>query len=185
MLLGRVAQRFGKIQNETDQDLLSSLVSRHYLGGGDEGMVDLPRMVLSPNSFSDQDLLEEILTEAAGYRVRITVPQRGEKLRLSELAEVNARRVWKIGKFALLADIGRNALFSLQDELSKKFFPRLMVCLMFHICRVRKRWRVLLFSRTGNRACGLSPQSGSRAIGEMTTFSLCRKQFTVFPKATR
>ena len=68
LLLGRVAQRFGEIQNETDQDLLSSLVSRHYLGGGDEGMVDLPRMVLSPNSFSDQDLLKEILTEAAGYR---------------------------------------------------------------------------------------------------------------------
>ena len=130
LLLGRVAQRFGEIQNETDQDLLSSLVSRHYLGGGDEGMVDLPRMVLSPNSFSDQDLLEEILTEAAGYRVRITVPQRGEKLRLSELAEVNARQVLEDRIIALTYADNRaeDALFSLQDELSLKVVPRLMVC---------------------------------------------------------
>ena len=130
LLLGRVAQRFGEIQNETDQDLLSSLVSRHYLGGGDEGMVDLPRMVLSPNSFSDQDLLEEILTEAAGYRVRITVPQRGEKRRLSELAEVNARQVLEDRIIALTYADNRaeDALFSLQDELGLKVVPRLMVC---------------------------------------------------------
>jgi len=130
LLLSRITQRFGEIQNEKNQDLLSSLVSRHYLGGGDEGMVDLPRTVLLPNSFSDQDLLEEILTEAAGYRVRITVPQRGEKLRLAELAEVNARQVLEDRAIALAYADNRaeDALFSLQDELSLKVVPRLMVC---------------------------------------------------------
>ena len=130
LLLSRVTQRFGEIQNERNQDLLSSLVSRHYLGGGDEGMVDLPRTVLLPNSFSDQDLLEEILTETAGYRVRITIPQRGEKLRLSELAEVNARQVLEDRVIALAYADNRaeDALFSLQDELSLKVIPRLMVC---------------------------------------------------------
>ena len=130
LLLSRITQRFGEIQNEKNQDLLSSLVSRHYLGGGDEGMVDLPRTVLLPNSFSDQDLLEEILTETAGYRVRITIPQRGEKLRLSELAEVNARQVLEDRVIALAYADNRaeDALFSLQDELSLKVVPRLMVC---------------------------------------------------------
>ena len=130
LLLSRITQRFGEIQNEKNQDLLSSLVSRHYLGGGDEGMVDLPRTVLLPNSFSDQDLLEKILTETAGYRVRITIPQRGEKLRLSELAEVNARQVLEDRVIALAYADNRaeDALFSLQDELSLKVVPRLMVC---------------------------------------------------------
>ena len=130
LLLSRVTQRFGEILNEKNQDLLSSLVSRHYLGGGDEGMVDLPRTVLLPNSFSDQDLLEEILTEAAGYRVRLTIPQRGEKLRLSELAEVNARQVLEDQVIALAYADNRaeDALFSLQDELDLKVVPRLMVC---------------------------------------------------------
>jgi len=130
LLLSRVTQRFGEILNEKNQDLLSSLVSRHYLGSGDEGMADLPRTVLLPNSFSDQDLLEEILTDAAGYRVRLTIPKRGEKLRLSELAEVNARQVLEDQVIALAYADNRaeDALFSLQDELDLKVIPRLMVC---------------------------------------------------------
>ena len=46
LLLGRSAQRFAQIMDESDEDILSSLVSRHYLGTGEAGMVDLPRQVL-------------------------------------------------------------------------------------------------------------------------------------------
>ena len=62
--------------------------------------------------------------------MRITVPQRGEKLRLSELAEVNARQVLEDRIIALTYADNRaeDALFSLQDELSLKVVPRLMVC---------------------------------------------------------
>ncbi len=62
--------------------------------------------------------------------MRITVPQRGEKLRLSELAEVNARQVLEDRIIALTYADNRaeDALFSLQDELGLKVVPRLMVC---------------------------------------------------------
>jgi excinuclease ABC subunit C len=130
LLLGRDAQRFAKIREESEEDLLSSLVSRHYLGAGDAALVDLPRQVLLPNDLEDRALLAEILTEGAGRQVVVTVPQRGEKLRLIELAEENARHVLedRVAALAYAADRAEDALFSLQDELDLKVVPRLMVC---------------------------------------------------------
>ena len=130
LLLGRDAQRFAKIRDESEEDLLSSLVSRHYLGMGDAGLVDLPRYVLLPHELEDRALLAEILTQRAGRHVTVTVPQRGEKMRLIELAEENARQVLedRVAALAYAADRAEDALFSLQDELDLKVVPRLMVC---------------------------------------------------------
>ncbi len=93
LLLGRSSQRFAEVRDESDEDLLASLVSRHYLSGGEVVSADLPRSVLLPGDFADRGLLEEILSEQSGRGVRVTVPQRGEKRRLVELAEQNARQV--------------------------------------------------------------------------------------------
>ncbi|MDA0330139.1 MAG: excinuclease ABC subunit UvrC [Gemmatimonadetes bacterium] len=130
LLLGRSAMRFAKVQQESDADLLSSLVSRHYLGDGGANSADLPRDVLLPTDFADRALLSEILTETAGRIVRVAVPQRGEKRRLLELAEQNARQVLEDRVTALeyAADRAEEALFSLQNELDLKIVPRLMVC---------------------------------------------------------
>jgi len=130
LLLGRAAQRFVQIKEESDEDLLSSLVSRHYLGTGAAGMADLPTTVLLPSDFADKDLLGEILTESRGRRVTVVVPQRGEKIRLVELAEVNARQVLedRVAALAYAGDRAEEALFSLQEALDLKVVPRLMVC---------------------------------------------------------
>ncbi len=130
LLLGRDAQRFAKIGDESEEDLLSSLVSRHYLSAGHAGLVDLPRHVLLPHELEDRALLAEILTEGAGRQVAVTVPRRGEKLRLIALAEENARQVLedRVASLAYAADRAEDALFSLQDELDLKVVPRLMVC---------------------------------------------------------
>ena len=130
LLLGRSAQRFAQIMDESDEDILSSLVSRHYLGTGEAGMVDLPRQVLLPGSFADGELLAEILSEASGRKVAVLEPQRGEKRRLIELAEENARQVLedKVAAMSYAADRADDALFSLRDELDLKVVPRLMVC---------------------------------------------------------
>ena len=130
LLLGRESQRFGQIEDESDQDLMSSLVSRYYLGGGDARMSDLPKEVLLPTDFGDRDLLAEILSEAAGRRVVVRVPRRGEKRRLIALAGQNARQVLedRVTALAYAADRAEEALYSLQDELDLKVVPRLMVC---------------------------------------------------------
>ena len=130
LLLGRDAQRFAKIRDESEEDLLSSLVSRHYLGAGAAALVDLPRQVLLPHELEDRALLAEILTEGAGRQVTVAVPQKGDKLRLIELAEENARQVLedRVAALTYAADRAEDALFSLQDELDLKVVPRLMVC---------------------------------------------------------
>ena len=130
LLLGRKSQRFAHVRDESDEDLLSSLVSRHYLGSGKAVTADLPRRILLPTDFEDRDLLAEILSESAGRAVGVYVPQRGEKLRLVELAAQNARQVLedRVTALAYAADRAEEALFSLQDELNLKVVPRLMVC---------------------------------------------------------
>lgn len=130
LLLGREAQRFAQIRDETDQDLLASLLSRHYLGRGSAATADLPRQLLLPTDYDDRELLSEILSDQAGRQVVVHVPRRGEKRRLIELAEQNARQVLedRVTALAYAADRAEEALFSLQDELDLKVVPRLMVC---------------------------------------------------------
>jgi excinuclease ABC subunit C len=130
LLLGRESVRFGDAAEEPDEELISSLLSRHYLGGGGARMGDLPRDVLLPADVPDRALLANVLTEAAGRKVEVHVPQRGEKLRLVELAAQNARHVLedRVTALAYAADRAEDALYSLQDELDLKVVPRLMVC---------------------------------------------------------
>ena len=130
LLLGRESLRFGHALHEEDEDLLASLLSRHYLSGGKARRVDLPREVLLPKDVPDREVFGEILSEAAGRRVAMLVPTRGEKRRLLELAEQNARQVLedRVTALAYAADRADEALFSLQNELDLKVVPRLMVC---------------------------------------------------------
>lgn len=130
LLLGKDTLRFEEIGDADDQELLATFASRFYLGRGATGTADLPREVLFPAGFDDQELLEQVLTLEAGRKVAILVPQRGEKRRLVELAESNARhgledRVEPASGSAERAD---EILFDLQDHLDLKVVPRLMVC---------------------------------------------------------
>lgn len=130
LLLGREAQRFGDLEDASDQEMLGSLLSRSYLGRGRAAMADLPREVLLPWDFEDREVLESVLSESAGRAVYIRIPQRGEKLRLVELAAQNARQLLedRVTALAYAADRADDALFSLQEELDLKVVPRLMVC---------------------------------------------------------
>jgi excinuclease ABC subunit C len=130
MLLGRDTLRFGGILDEGEQDLLSAFAARYYLGRGELGRQDLPREILLPAAFDDQDTLEDVLSEAAGRRVRVLVPKRGEKRRLVELAETNAHHALedRVAGLAVAADRADEALFNLQEALDLKVVPRLMVC---------------------------------------------------------
>ncbi|MEQ1857155.1 MAG: excinuclease ABC subunit UvrC [Longimicrobiales bacterium] len=130
LLLGREALRFGNVLQESDTDLLGSLLSRHYLGGGDTVLADLPRQVLLPLDVEDREVLAQVLTESAGRRVEVVVPKKGGNVRLLELAEQNARQILedRVTALAYAADRAEDALYSLQDELDLKVVPRLMVC---------------------------------------------------------
>ena len=71
---------------EPDGEALAALVQQYYEGRG-----TYPRQVLLPCALEGQDALERLLTEAAGHKVALAVPQRGDKCRLTEMAANNAR----------------------------------------------------------------------------------------------
>jgi excinuclease ABC subunit C len=130
LLLGREAQRFNDVRDATDSELLGSLLSRYYLGGGSAAKADLPRELLLPSAFEDSGVLQEVLSDAAGRAVKLLVPRQGEKLRLVELAGQNARQLLedRVTALAYAADRAEDPLYGLQDELDLKVVPRLMVC---------------------------------------------------------
>src|SRR5690606_20135622 len=129
-LLGREVDFFENAATEDDAALLSAGVSRLYFGRGEEGARDLPREVLFPLEFEDRPLVEEVLCERAERRVRTHVPARGEKVRLLELANQNARHL--LEERVVLAESAReradDVLYDLQESLDLKVVPRLMVC---------------------------------------------------------
>lgn len=129
-LLGREVDLFENIEDETDAALVATAAARFYLGRGEHGVADLPREVLLGAEFEDQPVLEEILSGEAGRRVRILVPQKGDKLRLRELAEQNARHLLE-ERFVLQERVSERAddtLYELQEALSLRTVPRLVVC---------------------------------------------------------
>lgn len=71
---------------EPDGEALAALVQQYYEDRG-----TYPRQVLLPCALEGQDALERLLTEAAGHKVALAVPQRGDKCRLTEMAANNAR----------------------------------------------------------------------------------------------
>ncbi len=130
-LVGRDSRRFTELEDETETDLVETFASRHYLGGGHEGLAHLPEEILLPTSFPDQELLAQVLSERSGRRVRLMVPQRGAKARLLELAGSNARHLLeeRVTSLEMASDRAEAVLYELQDRLELKVVPRFIVCI--------------------------------------------------------
>jgi excinuclease ABC subunit C len=71
----------------SDEDVLADLLTQFYSGGR-----YLPDEVLLPVELEDADVRAELLSERRGKKVTIAVPQRGEKTRLLQMANDNARQ---------------------------------------------------------------------------------------------
>lgn len=67
------------------EQAVSSLLKQFYLNRG-----YAPKIVLLPFLLEDGDLFEELLLDTCHSKTKLHVPQRGDKVRLLELAKVNA-----------------------------------------------------------------------------------------------
>jgi excinuclease ABC subunit C len=133
VLLGRDTQRFADVGDETDASLITTFVSRYYLSSGTRATrrgSRLPREILIPTEFDNRELIEEILSDEAGRKLRVYAPKRGTKARLSELAADNARHALEDRLTALeqVEDRADSVLYDLRDRLDLKIVPRLIVC---------------------------------------------------------
>lgn len=86
VLIGR--QEFGLKPGElaTPADALREFLGQYY-----NQQPNLPREVYLPFSVADRELLSSWLSDMCGAKVAIIVPQKGEKRKLIEMAETNAR----------------------------------------------------------------------------------------------
>ncbi len=73
-------------EDESAGEVLRSFIEQFYLHG-----VMLPRAVVLRELPDNAEALADYLRGRAGRKVELTVPQRGEKVRLLEMAETNAR----------------------------------------------------------------------------------------------
>ncbi|MGR3294049.1 MAG: excinuclease ABC subunit UvrC [Candidatus Scalindua sp.] len=104
----------------------------------------IPDEVVIPVESVDKEILEELLSEKKGDKVKVICPKRGEKYKLVEMAIKNAENAFKIR-----LDVGDNiesTLASLKKHLSLTNMPKRMEC--FDISNI----------------------SGKQAVGSMVTF---------------
>ena len=71
---------------ETDDEVVSGILRQYYIRRG-----IVPENVCLPFEIPDTEAVEKFLADVAGRKVNITVPQRGDKKRLTEAASENAK----------------------------------------------------------------------------------------------
>jgi excinuclease ABC subunit C len=87
----------------------------------------VPRSILVPVDFDDRESLINLLTERTGHRIEITVPQRGDKKSLIDLAGQNARQSY-IQRFRVLEPSRKAIQEALADTLMLPELPRRIEC---------------------------------------------------------
>jgi len=109
-------------------EFFSALLKQLYIG-----QPYVPRNIYAPVDFEDREALEDLLSEklaAAGgraTRVNITVPQRGDKRSLIDLAGNNAKQSYD-QRFRVMKPNQHQIQESLQDALSLPELPRRIEC---------------------------------------------------------
>jgi excinuclease ABC subunit C len=97
------------------EELLSSFLDQYYESGA-----FIPKELLLPLELPDPEPREAWLSERKGERVRVHVPERGEKARLLEMASENARH-----NFDERQRTQKNAFETLQRLQTRLRLPRL------------------------------------------------------------
>ncbi|MDH3530492.1 MAG: excinuclease ABC subunit UvrC [Acidobacteriota bacterium] len=100
-------------------EFLSEVLSQYY------STDYVPLEISVPQDFDDRKILEKALTERRGRRVRILVPQRGEKRRMIELVETNAKIRYE-QRFRVLKPKMEKVLGELQETLEIARFPKVI-----------------------------------------------------------
>lgn len=117
-MIGRAHYFFKGLQDEEKSEIISSFIKQFYIG-----KTDLPNKIMIKEDIEDKELLEMLLTGQAERKVEIKTPQKGEKLRLVEMAENNA--------YVTLSNKEKdkyNVLTELKDVLNLSDYPRKIEC---------------------------------------------------------
>ncbi|HIX29668.1 MAG TPA: excinuclease ABC subunit UvrC [Candidatus Blautia stercoravium] len=101
-LIGRDHFYMKTAPGENRRGILSSFLKQFYAG-----TPFIPREIMMQEEIEDRELLEEWLESRKGRKVRITVPKKGTKEKLVELAYQNAKLVLRQDKERIKREEGR------------------------------------------------------------------------------
>ena len=112
-MIGRDNYFFKGLNDEADSDIVEEFIEQYY-----NGKKFFPSKIMIRNDFENRKLFEEWLTKMAGKKVEIKVPQKGEKVRLVEMAENNAKITLDNREKP-----NKNVIVDLKDTLGLKHLP--------------------------------------------------------------
>ena len=85
-MLGREHYFFDEIKDMENEEIISGFIKQFYMDS-----LDLPNKIMIRYNLEEKEALEKWLTSKAGKKVEIKSPQKGEKLRFVEMAELNSK----------------------------------------------------------------------------------------------
>lgn len=109
-----VGQSDGVIESINEMEFFESFLKQYY-----ERSTEIPKEVIIPVGLDDADIVETWLTKLRGEKVRILVPQKGEKNQLLELALKNATSFAKQHRIKWLAEKQHEQALSLLAQTLK------------------------------------------------------------------
>ena len=98
----------------------------------------VPDEVIMPVESEDKEILEELLSEKKGHKIKVVCPKQGEKHKLLEMATKNAENAFKIRLGA--DDDVESVMASLKKHLGLANIPKKMEC--FDISHIRGKQAV-------------------------------------------
>ncbi len=109
----------------TDEEIISDFMKQFYMGAA-----FVPKEILTESMPEDSEILEEFLSEKAGKKVKISVPQKGEKSHLMSLVRKNALDMVSKYQDSYESKMKSNliALEKLQEALNLKKIPKRIEC---------------------------------------------------------
>jgi excinuclease ABC subunit C len=112
-------------QDEKPGKVITSFIEQFYSAGA-----DIPPQILLHTEPEDRVLIESWLENKLGRRVRLTVPHRGAKKQLVQMAYENASEMLEQSRNKWLADTGKtsSALEELRTQLQLPRMPQRIEC---------------------------------------------------------
>src|SRR5690606_35083102 len=125
-LIGSDSRSLDGTEGETDSEVLEAFIQRFY-----SNAPEVPAEVVLPQNIEETRIIERWLRDKRhGKRVTITVPQRGDKKSLMEIAQENARETLRMMRAQWEADAHKQetALAELQAALNLPKPPNRIEC---------------------------------------------------------
>ena len=85
-MVGRENYFFDELKDMEESEIVSGFIKQYYMN-----TKELPNKIMLRYSLEEKDVLEKWLSEKAGRKVELKSPQKGEKLRFVEMAEMNSK----------------------------------------------------------------------------------------------